>query len=297
MLIKNLFTGKKPVISFEIFPPKKDGDIETIYDTIDGLKDLNPDFISVTYGAGGSTSKKTIEIASIIKNKYYIESLAHLTSVSLTKDKLKDILTELKKNNINNILALRGDFPQDMLEEDKLNRDFQYASDLVAEIKNNGEFSIGGACYPEGHLESINLMDDISNLKKKVDSGADFLITQLFFDNEYLYKFKEAALKNSINVPISAGIMPVTSKKQIERIVELSGATLPAKFIRIMDKYEHNPQALKEAGIAYATEQIIDLISWGVDGIHLYTMNRPETARKIIQNIAQIRNALESNSI
>jgi methylenetetrahydrofolate reductase (NADPH) len=297
MLIKNLFTGKKPVISFEIFPPKKDSDIETIYSTIDGLKDLNPDFISVTYGAGGSTSNKTIEIASIIKNKYYIESLAHLTSVSLSKEKLNNILTELKKNNINNILALRGDFPHDMSEEDKVNRDFLYASDLAAEIKNNGGFSIGGACYPEGHLESINLENDILNLKKKVDNGTDFLITQLFFDNELFYKFKEAALKNSITIPVSAGIMPVTSKKQIERIVELSGATLPAKFKRIMDKYEHNPQALKEAGIAYATEQIIDLLSWGIDGIHLYTMNRPETARKIIQNIAQIRNVLENTAI
>jgi methylenetetrahydrofolate reductase (NADPH) len=292
-LIKNLFSGKKPVISFEIFPPKKDSDIETIYTTLEGLKDLNPDFISVTYGAGGSTSNKTLEIASLIKNKYSIESLAHLTSVSLTKTKLIEIINELKKNNVNNILALRGDFPQDINEAEKLNREYQYASDLIRDIKSLGDFSIGGACYPEGHLECMNLEVDIRNLKKKIDSGTDFLITQLFFDNDYLYKFRDNLAKNSITVPISAGIMPVTSKKQIERIVELSGATLPAKFVRIMEKYEHNPEALKEAGTAYATEQIIDLLSSGIDGIHLYTMNRPDTAKKIIQNIGEIRSALE----
>jgi methylenetetrahydrofolate reductase (NADPH) len=292
-LIKDLFSSKKPVISFEIFPPKKDSDIDTIYSTLEGLKDLNPDFISVTYGAGGSTSNTTIEIASIVKNKYSIEALAHLTSVSLTADKLNNILKELKKNNVNNILALRGDFPQDIDEAEKLSRQFQYASELTQEIKNFGGFSIGGACYPEGHLECTGLEADIKNLKKKVDNGADFLITQLFFDNDYFYNFKEQAAKNSITIPMSAGIMPVTSKKQIERIVELSGATLPRKFIRIMEKYEHNPDALKEAGIAYATEQIIDLISSGIDGIHLYTMNRPDTAKKIISNISEIRIALE----
>jgi methylenetetrahydrofolate reductase (NADPH) len=292
-LIKNLFSGKKPVISFEIFPPKKDSDIETIYTTLEGLKDLNPDFISVTYGAAGSTSNKTLEIASLIKNKYSIESLAHLTSVSLTKTKLIEIVNELKKNNVNNILALRGDFPQHINEDEKLNREYQYASDLISDIKSLGDFSIGAACYPEGHLECITLEVDIRNLKKKIDSGTDFLITQLFFDNDYLYNFRDNLAKNSITVPISAGIMPVTSKKQIERIVELSGATLPPKFVRIMEKYEHNPEALKEAGTAYATEQIIDLLSSGIDGIHLYTMNRPDTAKKIIQNIGEIRSALE----
>jgi methylenetetrahydrofolate reductase (NADPH) len=295
-LIKDLFSRKKPVISFEIFPPKKDSDIEIIYDTIEGLKDLKPDFISVTYGAGGSTSTKTIEIASLIKNKYSIESLAHLTSVCLTKAKLYEILEQLKNNNVNNILALRGDFPQDIGDEEKLNREFKYASDLTREIKSFGDFSIGGACYPEGHLECDNIETDIKNLKKKVDNGTDFLITQLFFNNDYLYKFREEAAKNSITVPISAGIMPVTSRKQIERIVELSGATLPAKFVRIMERYEHNPEALKEAGIAYATEQIIDLISSGIDGIHLYTMNRPDTAKKIIDNISQIRSVLEKRN-
>jgi methylenetetrahydrofolate reductase (NADPH) len=292
-LIKDLFSSKRPVISFEIFPPKKDSDIDTIYATLEGLKDLKPDFISVTYGAGGSTSNTTIDIASIVKNKYSIEALAHLTSVSLTKDKLNNILKELKKNNVHNILALRGDFPQDIDEAEKLSRQFQYASELTQEIKNFGGFSIGGACYPEGHLECTSLEEDIKNLKKKVANGTDFLITQLFFDNDYFYNFKEQAAKNSITIPMSAGIMPVTSKKQIERIVELSGATLPRKFLRIMEKYEHNPDALKEAGIAYATEQIIDLISSGIDGIHLYTMNRPDTAKKIISNISEIRIALE----
>lgn len=294
MLIKNIFESKKPVISFEIFPPKKDTPIDTIYETIADLKDLKPDFISVTYGAGGSTQDKTVEIASIVKNKYNIEALAHLTCVSLTESKLQTFIKQLTSNNVHNIMALRGDLPDTfdaaLLEESP----YKYASDLVKAIRSNTEISIGGACYPEGHFESKTLEADVDNLKIKVDNGADFLITQLFFDNELFYKFKDLAYKKGINIPISAGIMPVTNKKQIERMITLSGASLPAKFSRIMARYENNPEALKEAGIAYATEQIIDLLSSGIDGIHLYTMNRPETCRKIINNITSIRNALEN---
>ena len=297
MLIKNLFKNKKPVISFEVFPPKRDSSIETIYDTLEGLKDLKPDFISVTYGAGGSTSDKTVEIASIIKNKYYIEALAHLTCVSLSKERLQSFVQELKANNISNIMALRGDLPENSEKDFMDSKDFKYASDLIQTIRTFDDFGVSAACYPEGHIECDSLEKDIRNLKLKVASGADFLITQLFFDNEKLYEFMNLIKKQNINLPVTAGIMPVTNKKQIEKIISLSGASLPPKFLRIMERYEHSPQALKQAGIAYATEQIIDLLSWGIDGIHLYTMNRPDTCRSIIQNISHVRNVLENSAI
>ena len=293
MQIKNIYKNKKPVISFEVFPPKKDGTIDTIYDTIEALKDLKPDFISVTYGAGGSTRDKTLEIASIIKNKYYIEALAHLTSVSMTEEKLDTFVQELKKKNVHNVLALRGDLPKDNTEYAFEKCPYKYASDLVRSLRRESDISIGSACYPEGHFESSSIEEDIENLKMKVESGTDFLITQLFFDNEGFYRFRDATCKKGISIPVSVGIMPITNKGQIEKMVSLSGASLPAKLTRILAKYENNPQALKEAGIIYATEQIVDLLSWGVDGIHLYTMNKPETSRRIIQNISSIRNALE----
>ncbi len=296
MLIRDIFNQKKPVISFEIFPPKKDSNIDVIYSTLEALKDLRPDFISVTYGAGGSTRDKTVEIASIVKNKYNIEALAHLTCIGLNNEGLNRILGELAENNVKNIMALRGDLPEGMDKKVLEESSFSHASDIITSIKKLGDFCTGGACYPEVHPECDSLDKDIENLKFKVDCGADFLVTQLFFDNEKFYTFMDKARKAGINIPISAGIMPVTNKKQIERMVSLSNATLPVKFRRIMDKYEHNPEALKEAGIAYATEQIIDLLSWGIDGIHLYTMNRPETCRRIINNITTIRDDLEARS-
>ncbi|MDT8715518.1 methylenetetrahydrofolate reductase [NAD(P)H] [Clostridium sp. 19966] len=297
MLIRDIYKNKKPVISFEIFPPKKDSDISAIYNTLEGLKDMRPDFISVTYGAGGSTRDTTVSIASLVKNKYNIESLAHLTCVELDEKALSSITENLKNNNVENILALRGDLPKDFSHDALNSQKFRHASDITSFIKKSSGFSVGGACYPEGHVECDSLDKDIYNLKLKAESGADFLITQLFFDNEKFYSFMEKIRSIGINIPVSAGIMPVTNKKQIERMVQLSGATLPKKFTRIMEKYEFQPEALKEAGIAYATEQIIDLLSWGIDGIHLYTMNRPETCRKITENIKTIRNSLEENII
>lgn len=294
MLIKNIFLKKKPVISFEIFPPKKEYPIDTIYSTIESLKDLNPDFISVTYGAGGSGADRTVELASTIKNKYNIEALAHLTCIASTRNKINDTLAELKKNNVDNVLALRGDLPQDPDFAFPEPLHYKYAKDLVSDVRSRGGFSIGGACYPEGHIDSGDLETDIFHLKEKVDFGVDFLITQLFFDNEIFYRFKEKVDYQGINVPILAGIMPVLNKKQIERIVSLCGASIPRKFTRIMEKYGHNPEALKEAGTAYATEQIIDLLSWGVDGVHIYTMNRPETTRRIVGSISSIRQSLAS---
>lgn len=292
MLIKELFKTKKPVLSLEIFPPKKDSPIEVIYDTIEGLKDLRPDFISVTYGAGGSSTDRTVEIASLLKNKYGIEALAHLTCIASTKEQINAILDRLQQQGIENILALRGDLPADPNSKfpDPLN--YRYARDLIVHIREHSSVCVGAACYPEGHIEAPSLEKDLQNLQDKVQAGADFLITQLFFDNDLFYNFMDKLAARGVSVPVTAGIMPVLNRKQIERMTALSGASLPPKFRRMMEKYEHDPAAIKEAGIAYATEQIIDLLSWGVAGIHLYTMNKPEVARGIIGNISSIRNYL-----
>jgi len=292
MLIKELFKTKKPVLSLEIFPPKKDSPIEVIYDTIEGLKDLRPDFISVTYGAGGSSTDRTVEIASLLKNKYGIEALAHLTCIASTKEQINAILDRLQQQGIENILALRGDLPADpnFKFPDPLN--YRYARDLIVHIREHSSVCVGAACYPEGHIEAPSLEKDLQNLQDKVQAGADFLITQLFFDNDLFYNFMDKLAARGVSVPVTAGIMPVLNRKQIERMTALSGASLPPKFRRMMEKYEHDPAAIKEAGIAYATEQIIDLLSWGVAGIHLYTMNKPEVARGIIGNISSIRNYL-----
>ncbi|HEY5587750.1 MAG TPA: methylenetetrahydrofolate reductase [NAD(P)H] [Candidatus Paceibacterota bacterium] len=294
MYIKDLY-NKKPVISLEIFPPKQTTPIDTIYDTIEGLKDLKPDFISVTYGAGGSSRAHTVEIANILKNKYNVETLAHLTCFNSTSNEIDNILNQLKEHNVENIMALRGDIPTDNTNI-LSNPQFKYASDLVKYIKSNNNFCIGGACYPEGHIDCSSKINDLKYLKAKVDNGLDFLITQIFFDNEMLYDFLERLDILGIKIPISAGIMPVINKKQIERITQMCGSKLTQKFQRIIGKYEHNPEALKEAGIVYATEQIIDLLSSGIDGIHLYTMNKPEVARKIFSNISNIRSTLVNDS-
>ncbi|MFA9399036.1 MAG: methylenetetrahydrofolate reductase [NAD(P)H], partial [Clostridiaceae bacterium] len=291
MHIKNLFKEKNTVISLEIFPPKVNSSIDTIYKTIENLAYLNPDFISVTYGALGSTKDKTVEIASLIKNKYEIESLAHLTCLTSSHDEINQITKNLKHNNISNILALRGDFPKGYnTKEDTLS--FKHADDLVEIIKKNNDFCVAGACYPEKHPESLSFENDLYNLNKKVEKGTDFLISQLFFDNNIFYNFINQAKSQGINCPISAGIMPVINKKQIERIVSLTGASMSQKFLSILDRYEYNEEALKDAGIAYATEQIIDLISQGVDGIHIYTMNKPEIAKKIYGNIESVIKAV-----
>jgi methylenetetrahydrofolate reductase (NADPH) len=288
MKIKELFNSN-PVISLEIFPPKPEAPIDTVLDTIAALSDLNPAFISVTYGAGGSSKSHTVRIADIIKNKYNIEALAHLTCIGSTKNDIDNVLEQLKKCNIENIMALRGDVPKGGSLALSDNSQYKYAMDLISHIKESGSFCIGAACYPEGHIECSSSISDLKHLKQKADSGADFLITQLFFDNNLFYSFMEKLDILGVNLPVSAGIMPVINKKQIERITSLCGATLPVKFKRILDRYGDNPEALKEAGIAYAAEQIIDLLSSGAEGIHLYTMNRPEVARGIISQISGIR--------
>lgn len=276
---------EKTVLSFEVFPPKRTSPIQTIYDTLNELKDLTPDFISVTYGAAGSeNSHATVDIASSIRNNYGIESVAHMPCVNMTKEDVLFHLARFKEHGIENILALRGDINPDIAPKE----DFKYASDLVAFIKAQGDFNIIGACYPEGHTESENLVVDIQNLKQKVDAGADQLISQLFFDNEYFYRFLERAQLAGINVPIEAGIMPVINKKQIERMVTLCGVALPKKFTTIMERYQDNPIAMRDAGIAYAIDQIVDLVAAGVDGIHLYTMNNPYIAKKIYEAVQNL---------
>lgn len=276
---------KKRVFSFEVFPPKRTMPIEKIYDTLDELAVLKPDFISVTYGAGGSASAYTIEIASKIKHDLKTESVAHLTCLYLSEEEARQVLSRIEENGIENVLALRGDSSPDFEPKNR----FCYASDLILFIKeNNPNLNILGACYPEGHSESPNKIDDLRCLKKKIDAGASHLVSQLFFDNSLFFDFAEKARIAGIEAPIEAGIMPVVNKKQIERMVSLCGASLPEKFLKIMNRYEDNPEALRDAGIAYAVDQIVDLVTRGVDGIHLYTMNNAYIARRICEAVKTI---------
>ena len=283
MHIKDLF-GKKTVFSFEVFPPKKTSPVEVVYSTLDELRDLKPDFISVTFGAGGSgNSRYALDIASRIKDSG-ITPMLHLPCINFTRAEIDAALGEAQERGIENILALRGDINPDIPPVEE----FRYASDLITYIRTKGSFDIAGACYPEGHPDAGDMVEDIKNLRKKVDAGADHLITQLFFDNEFFYDFREKAAIAGINVPIEAGIMPVVNTNQIQRMVTTCGASLPPKFVRIMTKYGNSPEALRDAGIAYAIDQIVDLVASGVDGIHLYTMNNPYVARKISEAVSAI---------
>lgn len=271
-------------LSFEIFPPRNEGRKESVMQAVRELVALSPDFISVTYGAGGGTSSQTGDIATEISN-LGCSSLAHLTCVSSTKEEVKEVIQQLKAKKIENILALRGDLPKDgNLEETH----YRYAYELIQDIRKEGEFCIGAACYPEGHIESPHKEDDILYLKQKVETGVDFLTTQMFFDNHSLYNFLYRIREKGIEVPVVAGIMPVIHAKQIQRICSLSGATLPPKFSAILDRFGNHPEAMKQAGISYATDQIIDLFANGVQNIHIYTMNKPEIGRAILENISEI---------
>ena len=285
MKIESKFQKKKPVLSFEIFPPKRDKAIQNIDETLAILSELNPDFISVTFGAGGShTDNQTVELAKCIKQQYGIDPLVHLTCLNSSKFEICELLEELKEAEIDSILALRGD--KNPAVEEK--QDFRYASDLVKFIRQYGDFSISGACYPECHTESKNKIEDIAYLKEKVDSGVQHLISQLFFDNNAFYSFQEHIQIAGMHVPVEAGIMPVINKAQIERMVTLCGASLPEKFSRVMHKYEDNKEALFDAGMAYAINQIVDLLAHDVDGIHIYTMNNPIVAKRICDGIKNL---------
>ncbi len=289
MSIKKMFEEKAPVLSFEIFPPKPDADVSVVYKAIDGLVDLNPDFISVTYGALGTTTGNTVEMASYIKRVHKKEALAHLTCLGNERERIENTLDDLETSDVRNVLALRGDRPSG---DSELLGDYLYAKSLVEQVRRRGDFSIGAACYPEGHLESPSPELDILYMKEKVDSGVDFLITQLFLDNDLFYDYYNKLRRNRIDVPIVAGILPVLNEKQIKRITELSGCQLPKKFMRILERYHSDELALRQAGTAYAIEQMIDLLSWGIDGIHLYTMNRMDTTREIVGAIHHIKNHL-----
>ena len=283
-MLQNMFDNKKS-ISFEIFPPKKDGAFDTVFETLDALGKLNPDFISVTYGAGGSRSGETIQIASYIQNKLGIDAMAHVTCVGSRKEQLLKVCEALKENHIEHILALRGDRPRDMSDEQFLSRDFAHASDMMSFIKEHTDLHMAGACYPEKHFEAFSMESDLNNLRRKQEAGAEFFISQLFFDNDFYYSFLEKAAKKGITVPICAGIMPRTSAKQIGTTITLAGSSVPKALADILATYGDNPEEMRKAGIDYAIRQIRDLQENGVGDIHIYTMNKPKMATEIMNAI------------
>lgn len=285
-IIDKLNRGDKIRISFEVFPPKTDAGVDKVMEATDRIAALKPSYISVTYGAGGGTSKNTARIANHIKSDLGVESLAHLTCASSTKDEVRKVVADLKALGIENILALRGDIPQGMPfpTADR----FRYAYELVEEIRKNGDFCVGAACYPEGHVENEHKADDIKYLKQKVDAGVDFLTTQMFFDNDIHYNFLYRIREAGITVPVLPGIMPITSATQMKRSRELSGTVFPRRFLSILDRFGDHPEAMRQAGIAYATDQIIDLLANGVKNIHIYSMNKPDVAAAIMGNLSEI---------
>ncbi|MCI9645461.1 MAG: methylenetetrahydrofolate reductase [NAD(P)H] [Lachnospiraceae bacterium] len=289
MKISELLKSKEITISCELFPPKKGSELQKAHDLVREIAQLCPTFISVTYGATGGISEHTVNLANEAQNVNGITALAHLTCASSDRNKIQEVLGELKQNKIENILALRGDIPENA--DFPLPNQYRHASELIAEIRAFGDFCIGGACYPEGHPEAESVEADIDNLKRKVEAGCEFLTTQMFFDNNILYSFLYKALKKGIHVPVIAGIMPVTNVSQMKRIGALSGSVLPQRFRMMVERFADNSAALKQAGIAYATEQIIDLIANGVSHIHIYTMNKPDVAGAIMHNLSEIYKA------
>lgn len=283
MKIRDQFFQKKCVVSCEIFPPKPELPLETVFNTLDEMRGIPLDYISVTYGAGGSDTARSLEIASNIKNRYQIETLAHLTCVGASREHIAEIAQKLQAENIENILALRGDVPSDV-SSDQCSQDYSYAADLIVHLKQLGEFCIAAAAYPEGHIGCADLKTDLHNLKIKVDAGVDFLITQLFFDNDCFYRFTEQARAMGINCPISVGIMPILNVRQIKRITSLCGARIPQAVQSMLERYQDNPADVAAAGVDYACRQIEALLSFGVEGIHLYTMNKPAYTKQIMEN-------------
>lgn len=281
--MKDFFEIPRPTFSFEIFPPKGPTGLDSIFATVDALVSLAPDLMSVTYGAGGTSRENTAEIASAIQNRYNVPALAHLTCVGNSREQMEKTLADLHDRGIKNILAMRGD----RSDEYQLT-DFQHASELIKFIKDRYDFKIFAACYPEKHIEAPSMDEDIRHLKEKVDCGVDVLVSQLFFKNDMFYKFLDRARGAGVNVPIEAGIMPVTSASQIKRMVTLCGASIPDDLRRMIDAFSHNSMAMKEAGATYATAQIVDLLANGVDGIHLYSMNLPDIAKRIAEGIRGI---------
>ncbi len=283
-MLQNLLE-KNRSISFEVFPPKKDGEFDAAFELLNALGSLKPDFISVTYGAGGSRSAKTVEIASYIQNTLHIDAMAHMTCVGSRKEDLLRVYRALKENNVQHVLALRGDRPKDMSDEQFHSREFEHASDMISFLKENTDLHIAGACYPEKHFEAFSMEADLKNLKAKQDAGAAFFISQLFFDNDYFYTFLEKAEKKGITIPVCAGIMPITTAKQLGTTVTLSGSSIPKALSDLFAAYADNPEDMRKAGIDYAVRQIRDLQENGVNHIHIYTMNKPKMAAEIMSAI------------
>ena len=284
MKIIDILNQDRPTLSFEVFPPKTGDTYDSVARATQEIAALRPDFMSVTYGAGGGTSDYTVGIAAGIREQYGVDVLAHLTCASSTRDHVARVLAQLKEKGIQNVLALRGDIPEGGAPA----HDYQYAAQLVRDIRAQGDFCVGGACYPEGHPESPTKSADIDHLKAKVEAGCQFLTTQMFFDNNILYNFLYRIREKGITVPVVAGIMPVTNGKQIARICKLSGTYLPERFKAIVDKFGDNPAAMRQAGVAYAAEQIIDLLANGVEHIHIYSMNKPEIASSIQSSLSEV---------
>ncbi len=288
MTITEILNKNNMSLSFEVFPPKKETSFESVKNATEEIAALNPSFMSVTYGAGGGTSDYTLSVAKNIKEKYGVPMLAHLTCVSSSKALVEKRINDMKNAGITNVMALRGDLTPELLNSDRKDWDYRYAVDLISEIREKGGFCIGAACYPEVHPESTNQREDIKHLKEKVDAGADFLTTQMVFDNNlffnFLYKIREAG----ITVPVLPGIMPITNANQVERAIKLSGAFMPQRFKAVVDKFGTSPAAMKQAGIAYATDQIIDLYANGITNVHVYSMNKPDIAKGIQQNLSAI---------
>ena len=288
MKLTKLFERGGHTLSFEVFPPKLDSNFDSVKHATEEIAKLSPSFMSVTYGAGGGTSRYTLDIAKNIKESYGVPTLAHLTCVSSTKETVIKRIEDMRAAGIENIMALRGDLTPELEGKDRSGMDFCHASELIREIKRHGDFCIGGACYPEIHPESKNQQEDIKYLKEKVEAGADFLTTQRFFDNNLLYNFLYKIREAGITVPVVPGIMPITNGNQIERAIKLSGSFMPVRFKALVDKFGTSPAAMKQAGIAYATDQIIDLFANGIKNVHVYSMNKPDVAEKILGNLSDI---------
>lgn len=286
MKLRDIINTDKITLSFEVFPPKSDTDYRAVEEAACNVAALNPSYMSVTYGAGGSTRGNTVKIAGKIQKDYSVTSLAHLTCVGASKESIHKALDDMKEAGIENVLALRGDIPKDY--DGEIFTDYKHASDLVADIKDYGDFCVGGACYPEGHPDAATKKEDILNLKTKVDAGCEFLTTQMFFDNNIYYNFLYRIREAGITVPVIPGIMPITRSVQVKNAVKLSGCNVPERFRNIVDRFGGNPDAMKQAGIIYATDQIIDLIANGVKNIHVYSMNKPDIAEGIQKNLSEI---------
>ncbi|MBQ4327176.1 MAG: methylenetetrahydrofolate reductase [Clostridia bacterium] len=289
MKIIDILTNGRANLSFEVFPPKTDSAFDSVEAAVEEIASYRPAFMSVTYGAGGGTSKYTLDIAKNIKKLYGVPTLAHLTCVSSTRETVRARIEDIKNAGVQNVMALRGDLTPELEGTDRSRWDYRHAIDLVRELRESGaDFCIGGACYPEIHTESANQKDDIKYLKEKVDAGCDFLTTQMFFDNNLLYNFLYKIREAGITVPVIPGIMPITNAKQVERAIKMSGSHMPQRFKSLVDHFGSNPEAMKQAGIAYATDQIIDLYANGITNVHVYSMNKPDVAKKLQDNLSEI---------